>query len=254
MTPLLFLLSQVLVIVAITMLERQKNPGPTDWLRNLQVWALDVGTSFMFLPFFHDWRGASLIDGTAMPLYLAFPLFLLVRDGTEFFFHVAQHKVGFLWKMHSLHHSDPEMTALTTNRHFWGDQVVKAATIWPLTTLVISQNGTMLMLYAIISLYNYFIHAKLKVDFGKWSWVLNCPAYHRRHHSKLQEHYDSNFAPLLPIWDVICRTYRRPDGWPPTGQATAPQGMKDLIAWPLLKQEDASVEEAPAAEGAKALA
>jgi sterol desaturase/sphingolipid hydroxylase (fatty acid hydroxylase superfamily) len=247
MTALLFLLSQVLILVAITLLERRHNPGPTDWVRNLQVWLLDIGASFLFLPFFHDWRGASLIDGTALPLIVAFPLFLLIRDGTEFFFHIAQHKVGFLWRMHSLHHSDPEMSAMTTNRHFWGDQVIKAATIWPLTTLVISQSPVMLAGYALVSLYNYFIHANLKVDFGRWSWALNCPAYHRRHHSKLREHYDSNFAPLFPIWDVICGTYRRPDGWPPTGQARAPQSLRDLLSWPVLKPEPSETAE-PASE------
>ena len=43
---------------------------------------------------------------------------------------LASHRIPALWAMHSLHHSDPEMTALTTNRHFWGDQLIKALTIW----------------------------------------------------------------------------------------------------------------------------
>ena len=240
MNALVYIVGQVLLIVAITLFERQRHRGPTDWLRNLQAWGVDVGASFLFLPLLHDWRGASLIDGANLPLVIAFPLFLLVRDGTEFAFHLAQHKVGFLWRMHSLHHSDPEMSALTTNRHFWGDQVIKALTIWPLTTMIISQNSAMLAIYAALALYNYVIHANLKIDFGKWSWVLNCPAYHRRHHSLLPEHYDTNFAALLPIFDVICGTYRRPDGWPPTGQASAPASLADVAAWPLLNPDPAA--------------
>lgn len=239
MTALIFLLSQILLIGGITMLERRRHPGPTDWARNLQVWALNIGAGFLFLRYFQDWKGPSLIDGKALPFIVAFPLFLLIRDFTEFFFHAAQHRVGFLWRMHSLHHSDPEMTALTTNRHFWGEQVIKAMTIWPLTTMFVSQTTAMVAGFSVLSLYNYFIHANLKVDFGKWSWVLNCPAYHRRHHSKLEEHYNSNYAALFPIWDVIFGTYRRPDGWPPTGQATAPEKFSDLLAWPALPAEPA---------------
>lgn len=247
MTALIFLLSQILLIGGITMLERRRHPGPTDWARNLQVWALSIGAGFLFLRFFHDWKGLSLIDGTALPFLIAFPVFVLVRDFLEFAFHYAQHHVGWLWRMHSLHHSDPEMSALTTNRHFWGEQVVKAATIWPLTTMIISQTDAMIAGFSVLSLYNYVIHANLRIDFGKWSWLLNAPAYHRRHHSKLVEHYNSNYAALFPIWDVIFGTYRRPDGWPPTGQATMPERFSDLVAWPVLPSEP---EEQPATASA----
>jgi sterol desaturase/sphingolipid hydroxylase (fatty acid hydroxylase superfamily) len=125
------------------------------------------------------------------------------------------------------------MTALTTNRHFWGDRLVKALTIWPLATMVMNPTDTIFQIYVVVSLYHYFVHANLKVDFGRWSWVLNSPAYHRRHHSKLPEHYDTNFAALFPIFDVICGTYRRPDGWPPCGQDEAPETALDLLDWPV---------------------
>jgi sterol desaturase/sphingolipid hydroxylase (fatty acid hydroxylase superfamily) len=63
--------------------------------------------------------------------------------------------------------------------------------------------------------------------------VLNCPAYHRRHHSRLTEHYNTNFAALFPIFDVIFGTYRRPDGWPPSGLDETPRSFGDLFFWPL---------------------
>ncbi|MFM6830284.1 MAG: sterol desaturase family protein, partial [Novosphingobium sp.] len=139
------------------------------------------------------------------------------------------------------------------NRHFWGEQVVKAATIWPLTTMIISQTDAMIAGFSVLSLYNYVIHANLRIDFGKWSWVLNAPAYHRRHHSKLPEHFDSNFAALFPVFDVIFGTYRRPDGWPPTGQATAPRSLRELLSWPHFEGRVDEVEaEAPASTTATA--
>lgn len=237
MIALIFIMTQMLVIAGITYSERLRNSGPSDWLRNLQSWVIDLGASFLILPFFSNWKGAALIDGKALPFYIAFPIFILVRDFLEFAFHQAQHRVPLLWRMHSLHHSDPEMSALTTNRHFWGDQVIKAATIWPLTSVLISQTKGMLAIYAVVTLYNYFIHANIKVNFGRLSWLLNCPAYHRRHHSKLPQDYDSNFAALFPIWDVIFGSYRRPDGWPPTGLAKMPARVTDLVIWPFLNHE-----------------
>lgn len=235
MSSLLFITAAISVMALITFLERKRHPGRTDWWCNLQSWLIDLGIGFAMLRFLPEWHGNSLIDGGAMPFLLALALFLVVRDCTEFLYHYAQHRIPALWAMHSLHHSDPEMTALTTNRHFWGDQFIKALTIWPLTTMIMSQTNAMLAVYSVISLYNYVIHANLKIDFGRWSWVLNSPAYHRRHHSRLPEHYDTNFAALFPIFDVIFGTYRRPDGWPPCGQDEEPRSFGDLLFWPVRK-------------------
>jgi sterol desaturase/sphingolipid hydroxylase (fatty acid hydroxylase superfamily) len=135
--------------------------------------------------------------------------------------------------MHSLHHSDPNMSALTTQRHYWADQLVKAATIWPVAILIIKPTALMLAAYAIASAYNFFIHARLKVNFSAWSWALNCPAYHRRHHSSELAHFNSNYAALFPIFDVICGSYHRPDGYPETGLPHRPASFTDLLVWPL---------------------
>ncbi len=139
-----------------------------------------------------------------------------------------------LWAMHSLHHSDPEMSALTTNRHFWGDQLLKSVTVWLLSAMIIAPTPLLVVAYNLFSLWNLFVHSRLEVNLGRWSWLINSPAYHRRHHSSLPEHYDGNFAALFPLWDVIFGSYHRPDGFPPTGLETRPRTIGELVAWPLL--------------------
>jgi len=218
-------------LVALTMLEGLRNPARTDWRRNLQCWLLDFAVAFVTIKFWPDWHGGSLFHASAMPFWLALPTFLLVRDFTEWLFHYAQHRIPVLWSMHSLHHSDPEMTALTTNRHFWADRLVKSLTIWPFATMILAPTNELLGIYAAVSFYTYFFHANLKVDFGRWSWLLNCPAYHRLHHSRLAAHQGTNFAALFPIFDVVFGTYRRPEGWPPCGLDRAPRSFKDLLTW-----------------------
>jgi sterol desaturase/sphingolipid hydroxylase (fatty acid hydroxylase superfamily) len=233
MSSALIMFTAFAVMAGITALENRRNPGPTDWARNLQAYGLDFGVAYFVHVYWPQWLGGSLIDASHMPFAVGLVLFFFARDFTEWLFHYAQHRLPWLWAMHSLHHSDPEMTALTTNRHFWGDRLVKALTIWPLSTMLINPTNTMFVIYATVSLYNYFIHANLKVNFGRWSWLLNSPAYHRRHHSRLAEHYDTNFAALFPIFDVIAGTYRRPDGWPPCGLDDQPRSFADLIDWPF---------------------
>ncbi len=228
---ILLMASLTLVIAAI---EARADPAPTDWRRNLQAWVVNASFGALIALFVPAWTGGSVLDLAHRPFWMALIVFTLLADFLEFAFHVAQHRVPFLWRMHSLHHSDPEMSTLTTNRHFWGDQLIKGLTIWPLLAVLAGPSPAHVLIFNAISFYNFVIHAKLKIDFGRWSWMLNCPAYHRQHHSRLMEHHNTNFAALFPIWDVLFGTYRRPNGWPPCGLPDeAPQSVQDIVFWPV---------------------
>lgn len=226
----------LLVAFSLFAVEQWHAPRRTDWWRNLQAWALcrlAAITALPLLPFWasHNW---SLFHGAALPFWLAFPVFVVSRDLGEYLFHRAQHAVPVLWAMHSLHHSDPDMMALTTQRHFWGDQFVKQLTIWPAAMLVISPTPALFAAWGVLTLWNFVLHSSLPLDFGRWSWLLNSPEYHRRHHSSDPAHYNSNFAALLPIWDVLFGGYHRAEGHPATGMPRKPEGLWELIVWPLV--------------------
>lgn len=213
--------------------ERLIGAPSTDWVINLQSWALKLVGAFTVYEMVRAWDGPALIDGAALPTWLAVILYVLVYDLAEYLFHRMQHRIPLLWAMHSLHHSDPNMSVLTTNRHFWADPLFKSVTVWSAAALLISPTPTALAVYTVLSLWNFVTHSQLPLNLGKWSWVINTPAYHRRHHSALPEHYDSNFAAILPIWDVLFGDYNRPEGFPPTGYSTRPRNLREQLFWPL---------------------
>ena len=225
------------VAAAILCAERLARAPRTDWQINLMAWAINLLAALSVWRLLQGWHGAALVDSAQLPGWLAVMLFVVVFDLAEYVFHRLQHRIPLLWSMHSLHHSDPEMSVLTTSRHFWADPLFKTITVWSVAAMVITPSPAAFAVYATLSLWNFVTHSQLRLDLGRWSWLINTPAYHRRHHSSQPEHYDSNFAALFPIWDVICGTYRKPDGWPPTGQATAPKRALDVLAWPLLKAQ-----------------
>jgi sterol desaturase/sphingolipid hydroxylase (fatty acid hydroxylase superfamily) len=230
------------VIGVLLLAEQRRGSGAHDGWRNLQIWVLQFGAMMALFSWLPGWSGPALIDGAKLPFWAGFLIVLLVRDGGEFLYHYAQHRIPFLWAMHSLHHSDPNMAVLTTQRHYWADPFIKQVTIWSAALMIITPTAGMYAAYGLLSLWNLFTHADLPIDFGRWSWVINSPAYHRRHHSILREHYDQNFAALFPIFDLLCGTYRRPDGYPQTGLERRPQSLGEVVIWPLIWDRPEQVE------------
>jgi sterol desaturase/sphingolipid hydroxylase (fatty acid hydroxylase superfamily) len=221
------------VVLVLIVWERRIGAAQTDWRINLQAFALNFWCALTVYSLVKAWHGPALIDGARLPNWAAALLYFLVYDLAEYLFHRMQHRFAPLWAMHSMHHSDPNMSVLTTYRHFWADPILKSVTVWSAAAFIVSPTPMALAIYGAIGLWNFVVHSQLRFDLGRWSWLVNTPAYHRRHHSSLPEHYDSNFAAILPIWDVLLGDYHRPDGFPPTGFASRPRNLRELITWPL---------------------
>lgn len=231
---LLYLSLTIAVMGILTLLE--KRTIAIDWsarLLNLQAMALVALAKWFLLPMVALSMPIALFDGTAMPFWMAFPIFLIAMDFGEYVFHRAQHVVPVLWAMHSLHHSDPDMNATTAERHFWGDQLIKAVTIWPLAAMLIQPTVAIVLAYMIACSWHIVVHSRLNWDFKRLSWLLNSPGYHRRHHSRDPAHFNSNFSALLPIFDVLSGAYNRPASFPQTGLDVKPHGLLSLTIWPL---------------------
>lgn len=184
-----------------------------------------VGGGLIVLPS----RGLGLVVGAAV--------YLVAMDFGEFAFHRAQHAIPALWALHSLHHSDRAFDSTTTVRHFWADPLIKGVTIWLAVGLLFKATPAITFIYMVASYWNYAVHSNTRLNFGRWAWVLNSPGYHRIHHSSERQHFDVNFAGLLPIFDVICGTYRpaRPGERPQTGLDTGdePKSALDVAVWPI---------------------
>ena len=233
---LIGMVPSILVVLGILAVEYRHGSRGTDWWRNLQAWFLCRAAAITALPLLPLWADGhwSLLDGARLPFWAAFPVFVLARDFGEYLFHRAQHAVPFLWAMHSLHHSDPDMMVLTTQRHFWGDQFIKELTIWPAAMLVISPTPELYAAWSVFTYWNFALHSCLPIDFGRFSWVLNSPEYHRRHHSIEPSDYNGNYAALLPVFDVIFGSYHPAEGHPRTGMPRKPENLRELLVWPLI--------------------
>jgi len=145
----------------------------------------------------------------------SFAIYLVVFDFVNYGLHRAQHHFGWWWALHSLHHSQREMTMWTDNRNHLIDDVLRDLILVVVAILIGVAPGQFVALVVISQLSESFQHANLRLWFGRVGerlWV--SPRFHRLHHSIGIGHETSgkgtlggyNFGVLLPWWDMLFGT------------------------------------------------
>jgi sterol desaturase/sphingolipid hydroxylase (fatty acid hydroxylase superfamily) len=152
------------------------------------------------------------------PSMIAIVAAILLFDAWMYLWHRANHELGFLWRFHRVHHSDPEMDATTAVRFHTGEILISSAlrlAVIPLLGITIGQLLAYEMLMLPVILFHHSnVRFPEKVD--RWlRLVIVTPAVHRVHHSRLRMETDSNYSSVFSFWDRIAGTFRlRRDGRP----------------------------------------
>ncbi len=140
------------------------------------------------------------------------PLFVYVFfDIWMYFWHMANHRIGFLWRFHRAHHSDIEMDTTTALRFHPGELILSTFFRVPVIVLLGMSIAQLVFYETLLNLSTLFHHSNLAVP-EKWDRVLRTimvtPNMHRVHHSMERFETDSNFTSLLSFWDRLFRTFR----------------------------------------------
>jgi sterol desaturase/sphingolipid hydroxylase (fatty acid hydroxylase superfamily) len=136
-----------------------------------------------------------------VPRWGAIAAILVVMDGCNWFAHLANHRVRMLWRFHELHHSQEDMSVLTTFRTHPFIHVSYLIALIP--GIVLLANGalpiTLLVIYgAAVAL----AHSNTNLGFGPLGRVFVSPNFHRIHH-QLDGPQDVNLGFALTIWDQM---------------------------------------------------
>jgi len=163
-------------------------------------------------------KGWGLLNHFALPFWLAVPLAVIAMDFVIWLQHVMVHAVPLLWRLHQVHHADPEYD-LTTGARFHPIEIVlsmliKFATISVLGAPVLA----VVMFEVLLNATAMFNHGNIRLNpqlDAALRWFLVTPDMHRVHHSVEDDECNSNFGFNLTWWDRLLGTYR--------AQARAPQ-------------------------------
>lgn len=153
---------------------------------------------------------------------------VVVLDAFNYLWHRANHRIGFLWRFHKAHHSDPEMDLSTSLRFHPGELLISALVKAGWILIWGPMAFAWLVFEALVSLCAQFHHSNIdfpdRVD--RWlSRLIVTPRYHAAHHAVDQQFGNSNFATMLSIWDRLFGTYAQPA---PGGQTTLAVGSLGL--------------------------
>lgn len=130
-------------------------------------------------------------------------LAVLGIDAVDWLTHLANHRLGALWRLHAVHHSQEELTILTTYR---AHPLVHVSFLFSaVPVLAVADNtatpAVVLTAYACLGA---LPHANVRWTYGKLGRVFISPAYHRIHHSATGR-LDINLGTVFAIWDVLAR-------------------------------------------------
>jgi sterol desaturase/sphingolipid hydroxylase (fatty acid hydroxylase superfamily) len=159
-----------------------------------------------------------LLNLLSLPPAVATVTAILLFDGWLYLLHRANHKIGFLWRFHRVHHSDPEMDATTALRFHTGEVLISSTlrlAVIPLLGIALWQ---LLIYESLMAPVIMFHHSNVKFPEKADRWLralIASPAIHRVHHSRVRVETDSNFSIIFSFWDRIGGTFRlRKDGRP----------------------------------------
>jgi sterol desaturase/sphingolipid hydroxylase (fatty acid hydroxylase superfamily) len=131
-------------------------------------------------------------------------LILVGIDAMNWAAHVANHRSLVLWRLHALHHSQEDMSVLTTFRTHPLVHASYLPSLFP--ALILGASGTVPGIAIVI--YGCLItlpHANLRWTFGPLGRIFVSPAYHRLHHVAefLDDRGTVNYGFVLVCWDQM---------------------------------------------------
>ncbi len=187
------------------------------WLTNISMVILSSALLRLVFPvaavgtaIWSETKGYGLFHQFGVNPWIAGVTAFIVLDFAVWLEHLASHKIGLLWRIHRMHHSDAGFDVTTALRFhpleiilsmFWKAAIVVAlgAPVEAVLIFEIVLNGTAMFNHS-----NYDLPQPVDRILRLF---LVTPDMHRVHHSSNPLETDTNYGFNFPFWDRLFRTY-----------------------------------------------
>ncbi|MDO8839011.1 MAG: sterol desaturase family protein [Parvibaculum sp.] len=156
-------------------------------------------------------RGIGLFNWIGAPAAVAIPLSMIALDLLIYAQHVVFHRLGFLWRLHRIHHADPDVD-VTTGIRFHPVEILISMGVKILAVALLGAPVVAVVLFEVLlNAAAMFNHSNVRLPVAAdriLRRIVVTPDMHRVHHSVHQDEHDMNFGFSLSIWDRLFGTYR----------------------------------------------
>lgn len=212
------------VLAALLLAERligRRHPRPLGsrrWAANLAMPVLGTVLLRAIAPagavgiaLWAEGRGLGLMPALGAPAWLAIPLAVVLLDLVIYAQHRVFHRIPILWRLHRMHHADPELDA-TTGLRFHPVEILLSLGVKAVAVVALGAPAVAVLVFELLlNATSLFNHADIRIPARTERWlrrILVTPDMHRTHHSEVPAETDSCFGFCLPWWDRMFGTYR----------------------------------------------
>lgn len=154
--------------------------------------------------------------------WLLFAVYYVLYDLVYYWMHRLQHALPWWWALHSMHHSQRQMSCWTNDRGSYLDGMLQSfilATV-ALVMGIDPSDFAWLMLFGDVA--QNYSHTNVRWGFGRLlEKLLVDPKFHRLHHMRMDPTrpslHNCNFGQFFSIWDVVFKTALFGEKIRPTG-------------------------------------
>ncbi len=237
-------------------LRREQPVFRADWQTDLQHFAVNhLLVGFMLLATnllvhrLFGWAVAGPVQAgvLALPWIVQVLLLVLVADLAQYALHRAYHRVPWLWRLHSVHHSVEVMDWLAGSRMHLLEVLITRTLILGVIFVLGFSKSAMDAYIVIVGFHAVLNHANVRQPTGRWwallSRVIVTPHFHHWHHSQAHEALDRNFAAHFAFVDHLFGTAAPvpAQAWPTRYgvlDETVPRGFWRQTLHPFTKRQE----------------
>jgi sterol desaturase/sphingolipid hydroxylase (fatty acid hydroxylase superfamily) len=187
------------------------------WLNNLSLVVLNtLILRFVFpaaavgMAITSQQQGWGLFNNADWPLIYKVILSVVILDFVIWLQHVMVHAIPVLWRLHRVHHADPDYDT-TTGLRFHPIEILFSMLVKFGAIILLGPPVVAVIIFEVIlngmAMFNHG-NVSLPGKLDRWvRFILVTPDMHRVHHSVEDHETNSNFGFNLSIWDRLFGTY-----------------------------------------------
>lgn len=199
----------------------------------------------LLLKYFSHWIGGITpheikLAIQSQPFWLQAAEVIFFSDLLIYWGHRLQHRVGFLWHFHKVHHSAPHLDWLAAHREHPLDSVYTIGLINLPAFIMGFDLNSLALLIAFRGIWAIYIHSNVRLNIGPLKYIIGSPELHHWHHCLDRD--AGNYANISPLMDIIFGTHYCPPHEPEAYgiQEEFPENYTGQLLNPLLPENKKS--------------